>query len=120
LMGMGKEDSKDVDMSANWEFLPKVIDFAIQRVPVLENAKIVRGWSGIRPLTPDINPIIGPVDEVVGFVNDCGWGGEGIMHAPAGGHIVAEYVMGVQATIFTLEPFLLSRFAKQGGAKKIL
>jgi hypothetical protein len=44
-MGMGKEESKDINMSAKWEFLLKVIHFTIHRVPILENAKIGRGWS---------------------------------------------------------------------------
>lgn len=110
LMGMGKEETRNVSMSINWDFLPKVIEFATYRVPILASASILRGWSGVRPLTPDITPIIGPVPELEGFINCCGWGGEGVMHAPAGGQIVSEYITGVKDKTFSLEPFLVSRF----------
>lgn len=112
LIGMGKEESSDISMTPNWDFLPKVIEFAIHRVPILENARFDRkkGWSGIRSLTPDLCPIIGPIDTMQGFFNSCGWGGEGIMHAPAGGQLVAECIFDGQTTTLSIAPFLASRF----------
>lgn len=111
LMGMGKESGKSVSMSINREFLPQVIEAAIHRVPALAEARIASGWSGFRPLTPDYRAIIGPVDGLDGYINLCGWGGEGVMHAPAGGQLVAEIIHDGQATTFNLAPFLFSRFA---------
>ena len=114
LIGMGKEESLDISMTPNWDFLPEVIEFAIHRVPILENARLDRkkGWSGIRSLTPDICPIIGPIDTVQGFFNSCGWGGEGIMHAPAGGQLVAECIVDGQTSTLNIVPFLASRFTE--------
>lgn len=110
LMGMGREKTTTASMSINWKLLPQVVEVAMHRVPVLAGARIASGWSGIRPLTPDNRPIIGPVDGVEGYINLCGWGGSGVMHSPAGGQLVAEYIHDGAATILDLTPFLLSRF----------
>ena len=112
LMGMGKEPSRQASLSANWDFLPQVVEFAMHRVPILSEARIIRGWTGIRPLTPDLNPLIGPVDGVRGYINDCGWGGEGVMHAPAGGQMVADCIAGTQHPVLDPAPFRLDRFAQ--------
>jgi sarcosine oxidase subunit beta len=112
LMGMGKEAALETGNEPNWEFLPQVMSFAKHRVPALATARVVGGWSGIRSLTPDVTPIIGPVDGISGFFNSCGWGGEGIMHAPAGGTIVAEWVLGTSSRTLDPLPFLLSRFGQ--------
>jgi sarcosine oxidase subunit beta len=115
LMGMGKEESRQASMAVNWDYLPQVVEFAMHRVPILSDAKIIRGWTGIRPLTQDRHPILGPVVQVRGFINDCGWGGEGVMHAPAGGQIVAECIADTQDRTFSLDPFRLKRFTATAG-----
>lgn len=111
IIGMGKEDSSEASDVLNVDFLPQVIDFAMHRVPILAEASILRGWSGIRPLTPDSRPLIGAVEGVEGYVNLCGWGGEGVMHAPSGGQMVAEYITAGTVSTFDVTPFLLSRFS---------
>ncbi len=113
LIGMGKEESSNISFTPNFDFLPTVVEFALHRVPILGKAQFdqQKGWSGIRPLTPDICPIIGPIDKVQGFYNSCGWGGEGIMHAPIGGQLVAECVYNGRTSTMDISPFLLSRFS---------
>jgi sarcosine oxidase subunit beta len=115
LIGMGREKHQPASDTPNLEFLPTVREFAKHRVPILADFEVAGGWSGIRPLTPDLTPILGPIDGVEGFVNSCGWGGEGIMHAPAGGSIVASFIAGKKHPQFDLEPFLLSRFQTSDG-----
>lgn len=112
LIGMGKEAVEEISMRPNLAFLPSVIDFSVHRVPILAQAKFDhrKGWNGIRSLTPDSCPIIGPVDSVQGFFNSCGWGGEGVMHSPAGGQLVAECIVDGHATTQDIGPFLASRF----------
>jgi glycine/D-amino acid oxidase-like deaminating enzyme len=48
---------------------------------------------------------------VEGYVNSCGWGGEGVTGAPAGGQLVAEYIFAGQTETLPLKSFLLSRFS---------
>lgn len=110
LLGMGRElDSAPTD-GPNLSFLPEVRRAAAHRAPALADFEVVGGTSGIRPITPDILPIVGPVDGVDGFINSCGWGGEGIMHSPAGGSLVADWINGTKTCEVSSELFLLTRF----------
>ncbi len=109
LMGMGLEESTTFEPQVDWEYLDTMIQHALHRAPVLASARVMRGWAGLRPLTPDDYPILGPVAEVAGFVNACGWGGHGVMHAPIGGQLVAEWIAAGKTTL-DLAPFLASRF----------
>jgi sarcosine oxidase subunit beta len=111
LMGIGTETADTVSWTVNKALLPDLIDAAVHRVPILKEADIMRGWTGMRALSPDGRPIIGPVDDVEGYVNSCGWGGEGVTGAPAGGQLVAEYIFAGQTETLPLKSFLLSRFS---------
>lgn len=111
LMGMGREESILFEPQFVPEFQEKVIERAALRAPVLLNAKIIRGWAGLRALTPDDLPVLGYAPGVEGFVNCCGWGGHGVMHAPAGGILTSEVIAEGRATSMDLEPFRYERFA---------
>jgi len=110
LLGMGTEESTTFEPQLEWEFLDVMIQRALHRAPILANARVMRGWAGLRSLTPDDYPILGRVPNVVGFVNACGWGGHGVMHAPIAGQLVAELVADGKTTTLGIEPFRLERF----------
>jgi sarcosine oxidase subunit beta len=92
LIGMGSVESDEEDPTVDWAFLDEVVDYSLHRAPPLTAARVHSGWAGLRPLTPDDNPILGPA-PLAGFWNDCGWGGHGIMHAPAAGRALAEWIL---------------------------
>ena len=119
LVGMGLEADGEPTDGPNLEFLPEVRKAAARRAPQLADFEIIGGTSGIRPMTPDILPIVGPVDVVEGFINSCGWGGEGIMHSPAGGCLVADWINETSTCGVDRELFLFSRFdqppSREGG-----
>jgi sarcosine oxidase subunit beta len=110
LIGMGTSPSDEEDPQVDWGFLDKVIEHSIHRAPVLEEAGVKTAWAGLRPLTPDEDPILGPADEVQGFWNDSGWGGQGIMLAPGGGRIVAEWIVEGAPRSAAADDFLARRF----------
>ncbi|MGE5139392.1 MAG: NAD(P)/FAD-dependent oxidoreductase [Rudaea sp.] len=112
LMGMGREETSLFEPEFDWDFQDKIIQAAIRRVPLLAEARILRGWAGLRPVTPDDLPIIGIAPGIDGFVNCCGWGGHGVMHAPAGGLLTAEVITGGQALSMDIAPFRYERFGK--------
>lgn len=56
-------------------------------------------------------PILGPVDGIEGYFNDCAWGGLGVAHSPAGGKILANFVTGMDHFL-DVNPFLLSRYGE--------
>ena len=91
LMGMGARPVGDVDRVAlDEEQVGQIIDVAVHRVPALQRAAVQTAWTGVRPLTPDGQPIVGRVPEVEGFLLNCGWGGVGIIMAPIAGQLMVE------------------------------
>ena len=82
---------------------------ALELFPVLEEARVLRQWSGICDMTPDFSPIISSVPEVRGFILNVGWGTYGFKAGPAGGKTVAELIV-THKTPTLIEPFGLSRF----------
>lgn len=111
LLGMGVEESTTFEPQLEWEFLDTMIQHALHRAPILADARVMRGWAGLRSLTPDDYPILGRAPRVEGFINACGWGGHGVMHAPIAGQLVAELIVDGATTTMNSEPFQLSRFA---------
>ena len=112
LLGMADPaDPPRFDDSVNWEFLPTVVERALARLPVLEQATVKTGWAGFYEDTPDRHPILGPVAEVEGFVCAAGFSGHGLMHAPAAGEVVAQLVCG-EATSVDVSALRADRFAK--------
>ncbi len=86
---------------------------ALLRVcPVLGAVKILRQWAGLYDISPDKNPIVGPVDELDGFFLASGFMGHGFMMAPVIGKLLAEHIAsGTRLPLF--DHWNLRRF-KQG------
>jgi sarcosine oxidase subunit beta len=117
LMGMGAEPVEDLDVQFSLDVLDEMIDTAIHRIPVLEKASLLTGWTGIRPMTMDDHPIVGPAPSVAGLILNCGWGGKGIMEAPLAGQLVAELVDLGETVTMEIEPFRIERFEGQSTAE---
>src|SRR5918995_272067 len=112
LFGMGDPDEQPgFDITVRWDFLPKVIEVAIQRLPALADASVSHAWAGLYEMTPDHNPIIGPSSDVDGFYTIAGFSGHGFQHAPAAGRILADVMTGCDPN-FDLTPFAMDRFAR--------
>ena len=80
------------------------------RFPVMEHGLSMGGYSGVYDVTPDHEPILGPIPEYQGLHADFGWSGHGFKHSPAIGAIMAEAVMEGRAAGWDLRPFRWSRF----------
>jgi sarcosine oxidase subunit beta len=111
LFGMGDPDETPTfDTTVQWDFLPQVIDVAVQRLPALAEAAISHAWAGLYEVTPDANPIIGPAAGVDGLFLINGFSGHGFQHSPAAGRILADVIVG-RDPHFDLAPFAAVRFA---------
>lgn len=110
ILGMGAVESDEEDPQVDWSFLDVVIDYSLHRAPPLAEAGIKTAWAGLRPVTPDEDPILGPVPHLHGYWNDCGWGGQGIMQAPAAGLALAEWIVDGQPASLDLHCFGADRF----------
>ncbi len=94
----------------DWDFLDQIVDKAIYRAPVLEQAGLMRSWGGLYSITPDDNPVIGGhIGGVEGFYCAVGFSGHGFQQSPAVGRILAELITSGQ-TSFDISPFRLERF----------
>jgi glycine/D-amino acid oxidase-like deaminating enzyme len=89
-------------------------------VPVLMNASFLTGWTGIRPMTHDDRPILGPVPSVQGLLLNCGWGGTGIIQAPIAGQLLAEYISDGHTSTMDVDPFRIERFELESPREKSL
>ena len=110
LMGMGASPTEKLDIPFRMEVVEEMIDTAVHRVPILMNASFLTGWTGVRPMTLDDRPILGPVPSVDGFILNCGWGGTGIIQAPIAGQLVAEYISDGHTLTMDISPFGIERF----------
>ena len=88
----------------------RIVDYAVQRVPILEKISLLTAWSGVRPLTADGRPIFGPVPGTDGYLLNAGWGGFGIIQAPIAGQLVAELIQDEYTSTFQGNKFGLERF----------
>ena len=71
-----------------------------------------RCWAGLYPETPDHHAIVGEDPGVPGLFHCAGFGGHGVMHAPAAGRAIRELVLDGGCTTFDLRPLRPARFAE--------
>ncbi|MBV8602795.1 MAG: FAD-binding oxidoreductase [Candidatus Eremiobacteraeota bacterium] len=95
----------------DWSGVDAIFSAAAHRMPVLADAKIVRAYAGARTLTPDHHPILGPVASHPGLYLAAGLSGHGIMHSPAVGILLAEWVTEGAPRTWDARPLTLERFA---------
>jgi sarcosine oxidase subunit beta len=112
LMGMGAQPVASDDLRVESAMVEAIIDYAIFRAPSMEDAGLMTSWAGLRSMTPDEDPILGLVAHPTNYVNDCGWGGIGVMNAPAAGQALAELIITGAARSVDITPFAAERFAQ--------
>src|SRR5204862_7949742 len=91
----------------------EAVQNAVERLPLVGDARIAGGWAGLRPLTPDDHAIIGWAPGVGGFSQAVGFGGHGFQHSPATGRYVAEWLVDGTPSL-DLSLFDPGRFAQDG------
>lgn len=85
-------DSCTVDAAAEEEALRKLA----RHLPGYGEAPLVRAWSGLRTVTPDDVPVIGPDPERGGLFWLAGLGGHGISVSAGVGRLAADILSGVR------------------------
>jgi glycine/D-amino acid oxidase-like deaminating enzyme len=97
---------REVDLSVAGQIARRAVRF----FPVLNHARALRVYAGLRPLTPDHIPIIGPYHEAPNICVATGHEGAGIGLAPATGELVAAWYTGTPPVV-PLAWFSPDRFA---------
>jgi glycine oxidase len=78
-------------------------------VPQLALASVTDFWSGLRPATVDMKPVLGP-GPVEGLVLATGHGRKGVLYAPLTAAVVTDVVTGAAPRV-DLAPFAWKRLA---------
>jgi glycine/D-amino acid oxidase-like deaminating enzyme len=78
--------------------------------PAFAGMKIVESWAGLMDVTPDVVPVIGPVDALPGFFIATGFSGHGFGIGPGAGRLMADLVAG-DTPVVDPAPFRFGRFA---------
>ena len=81
------------------------------RFPAYAEAGLASSWTGLYDVTPDWNPVLGPMPGVDGLWLAYGFSGHGFKLAPTVGLLVAQAVLG-QSGAVPIDAYSLSRFAQ--------
>jgi sarcosine oxidase subunit beta len=90
------------------EFKDFIVERVDQKLPSLNDSQVVRGWVGLRTVTPDCLPIVGET-EVKGFLLAVGFSGMGIQMGLPTGQIIADLILDQTPSPY-LEILTIQRF----------
>lgn len=107
LVGYSREDA-GFDRSTSLDFMGPTAAFAIQMVPGLAKAKVVRIFSGLRVMPQDEFPILGPVPGIENLLIACMH--SAITLSPLAGTLITELITEGETSI-PIERYSLTRFA---------
>jgi sarcosine oxidase subunit beta len=94
------EDAQSVEPKLDWASAPILAERAVRRYPAFDSIEIMRGWAGLRSMTPDNVAILGPggcagpAPGPEGLYLAVGFCGHGVMHSPMTGKILASMIVG--------------------------
>jgi sarcosine oxidase subunit beta len=91
---------------------------ALDLVPALAGAQVIRTWSGMDGETPDHIPVIGFSAVAPRLVHAFGFSGHGFQLGPVVGLIIAELIT-TGATVSPIAPFTIERFAHGREARHV-
>lgn len=94
---------RNVDAS----FVEEIAEKVSRRMPAMENAAYIRGWSGIFNISEDLHPLLGLVPGYENLYAIFGCNGTGFKIAPAVGKALAEQIIGIhnpENSITSLRP----------------
>ena len=106
------------DQRSSARFLALYSRALTRACPRLGAVKVLRQWAGLYDISPDSNPIIGPVATIDGFFLLSGFMGHGFMMAPiVGQRVAASIARGTTDALFerwSLKRFETGRLLEEG------
>lgn len=114
LLGMSDPDEVagfDIETTDAW--VPKLIEVAERRAPLIAEAGIRGGWAGLYEMTPDHNAAIGEASNVSRFLYATGFSGHGFLQGPAVGEVLRDLVL-QRPTFVDVTPLGIERFQGAG------
>jgi sarcosine oxidase, subunit beta len=84
---------------------------AIELLPGLQHAQILRTWSGTEGYLPDRQPVLGPSIHTPGLFHGFGFAGAGFQIGPAAGEVLAELACTGRSST-PIDAFAVDRFSQ--------
>lgn len=103
------EKVRTLDPPVNPALNQEAMNNLIAAWPAFERAVIAEAWAGAIDVTPDSNPVIGPVASIPGLTLATGFSGHGFGTSPAAGQLAADLVCAAQP-IIDPHPYRFERF----------
>lgn len=110
--GNDRDVPSSADAHVNWSRVEGLATALSHRFPTLDDVRVVRGWAGLREMTPDDHPIVGAVGPLAGLWVAAGFSGHGFMQSPAVGEALSQWWLNGEPSM-DLEPLRLSRFGDE-------
>jgi glycine oxidase len=111
ISSIGGSTMEDVgfDARTTGDGIKKVRSAAEEICPALAGKDGVHAWAGLRPVTPDMLPIIGPDPEHPSLLYACGHSRNGVLMAPLTGDVITDLVTATPLS-YDLSQFRPDRF----------
>jgi sarcosine oxidase subunit beta len=100
------------DTSVDSKVISMMLGRSIHVFPFLKDVHAIRTWSGLRPYTPDLRSVLGPVEGIRGFFMACGHEGLGLTEGPITGKLISQLVRGEDPEI-DIEVLSPNRFTRK-------
>ena len=111
LIGYGDpHEPEGINYNCSWQFIRELAEKVIEQFPIMKNVNVIRHWAGHYGISPDGQPVLGPVPEIEGYYLALGCG-KGFMLSPMIGELVAQVVAG-QKTTLPIDILNIERFEK--------
>lgn len=91
------------------DYVASIGEQVARRFPGFESAGLASSWTGVYDVTPDWNPVLGPLEGLAGLVVGYGFSGHGFKLSPAIGRVLAQAALGLPTDV-SLAPYALTRF----------
>jgi sarcosine oxidase, subunit beta len=106
---LASPDTRQADVPL--DHIAEVGEKLARRVPAFSSAGLAHTWTGVYDVTPDWNPVLGPLPGIDGLHVAFGFSGHGFKLSPMVGRIVAQSALG-QVPDLPLAPYSIERFAR--------
>ena len=114
LVGNGnREEEVDPDtynQRASTDFVQDIWGRLARRIPGIEDGQLAHGYAGLYTTTPDLHPVMGPVDGIDGLYICTGFSGHGFKLAPAVGVCMAELIVHGESKLVDISSLRMGRF----------
>jgi len=109
LLGSSRLEATPDDRAVDMAVLGRIVARAVRFFPGLASMRLIRSYAGLRPMSPDHTPVVGPLLERPAVLVATGHEGGGVMMAAATGELIACQIAGESAPV-PGDSYLPSRF----------